>query len=82
MMSRMTDDLITSDVYQRAIAQAAHLRDHRLNSSDKTIWWATTHRMLTTHAPAEGACDACGKQWPCDTVEAAVADLRSGNLGY
>lgn len=81
-MVLMTDDLITPDVYRWAIAKAASLRDHRLNSSDKTVWWATTHRMLTTHAPAEETCGECGEAWPCGTVEAAVADLRSGTLGY
>ena len=78
----MSNDAITPGTYAEALAEAASLRDDRLNSRDKTIWWSTLHQMLTAHTPDGAACSECGNAWPCGTVSGAIRDIRSGALGY
>lgn len=70
--------------YRFLLSRTAQLRDDKLNSRDKTAWWATSHRMLSEHPPPkEGAdCGTCGECWPCTTVTGVGQDVDAGALGY
>lgn len=64
----MTENNITISTYYWALAEAAALRDHRLNSVDKTVWWRVTHQLLTRHSPTSDrpdVCTGCDEAWPC-----------------
>jgi hypothetical protein len=70
--------------YRALLARTAQLRDDRLNSRDKTAWWATAHRMLTEHPPPEqgAGCGKCSEHWPCGAVTGVGQDVDAGALGY
>jgi hypothetical protein len=84
IMVAMPLPLVDAARYRRAITEAAALRDHRLNSSDKRIWWSVVHDLLEKHCarPGEAVCQSCGDTWPCDTVRGAVGDIDAGPAGY
>ncbi|TKG61509.1 hypothetical protein [Prauserella endophytica] len=81
----MPHDNITHSTHRSALARIAALRDHPLNSRDKTVWWDVAHRMLAQHAPngtSPAACARCEKVWPCDLAQGVIDDLEQGHLGY
>lgn len=83
-MALMADRSVSEADYRSALRETAVLRDHRLNSLDKTVWWRVAHDTLVEHhaRPGETVCAECDEAWPCMSVKAVVADVRSGNLGY
>ena len=83
-MLLMADRPVSADDYRWALSESASLRDHRLNSRDKTVWWSVVHEMLVKHheRPGEAVCADCGEVWPCGVVKGAIADIRNGPFGY
>ncbi|MFD9763172.1 hypothetical protein ACFWXI_06465 [[Kitasatospora] papulosa] len=66
--------------YQRALEASFHQVDREQATSGHATFFDYNHRVLTSHAPADGPnpqCQGkdCNQPWPCDNATTAMSQV-------